>query len=47
MQKYIDNFNDNIMHIRISGESGAGIPIAPKTILEREGMEEFKDISNL
>ena len=47
MQKYIDNFNDNIMHIRISGESGAGIPIAPKTILEGEGMEEFKDISNL
>ena len=47
MQKYIDNFNDNMMHIRISGENGAGIPIPPKTIAEGERMEEFKDISNL
>ena len=47
MQKYIDNFNDNMKHIRISGENGAGIPIPPKTIAEGEGMEEFKDISNL
>lgn len=47
MQKYIDNFNDNMMHIRIIGESGAGIPIPPKTIAEGERMEEFKDISNL
>jgi len=47
MQKYIDNFNDNMKHIRISGESGAGIPIPPKTISEGEGMEEFKEIKNL
>ena len=47
MQKYIDNFNDNMKHIRISGENGAGIPIPPNTIAEGEGMEEFKDISNL
>ena len=47
IQKYIDNFNDNMMHIRISGENGAGIPIPPKTIAEGERMEEFKDISNL
>ena len=47
MQKYIDNFNDNMKHIRISGENGAGIPIPPKTIAEGEGMEEFNDISNL
>ena len=46
MQKYIDNFNDNMKHIRISGESGAGIPIPPKTISEGEGMEEFKEIKN-
>ena len=36
-----------MMHIRISGESGAGIPIPPKTISEGEGMEEFKEIKNL
>ena len=36
-----------MMHIRISGENGAGIPIPPKTIAEGERMEEFKDISNL
>ena len=47
MQKYIDNFNDNMMHIRISGENGAGIPIPPKTISEGEGMEEFQEIKNL
>ena len=47
MQKYIDNFNDNMKHIRISDESGAGIPIPPKTISEGEGMEEFKEIKNL
>ena len=47
MQKYIDNFNDNMKHIRISGENGAGIPIPPKTIAEGEGMEEFKEIKNL
>ena len=47
MQKYIDNFNDNMKHIRISGENGAGIPIPPKTISEGEGMEEFKEIKNL
>ena len=46
MQKYIDNFNDNMKHIRISGENGAGIPIPPKTISEGEGMEEFKEIKN-
>ena len=47
MHKYIDNFNDNMKHIRISGESGAGIPIPPKTISEGEGMDEFKEIKNL
>ena len=47
MQKYIDNFNDNMKHIRISGENGVGIPIPPKTISEGEGMEEFKEIKNL
>ena len=47
IQKYIDNFNDNKKHIRISGENGAGIPIPPKTISEGEGMEEFQEIKNL
>ena len=47
MQKYIDNFNDNMKHIRISGENGAGIPIPPKTISESEGMEKFEEIKNL
>lgn len=47
MQKYIDNFNDNMKHIRISGENGTGIPIPPKTISEGEGMEEFEEIKNL
>ena len=46
MQKYIDNFNDNMKNIRISGENGAGIPIPPKTISEGEGMEEFEEIKN-
>ena len=47
MQKYIDNFNDNMKNIRISGENGAGIPIPPKTISEGEGMEECEEIKNL
>ena len=47
IQKYIDNFNDNMKNIRISGENGAGIPIPPKTISECEGMEEFEEIKNL
>ena len=47
MQKYIDNFNDNMKHIRISGESGAGITIPPKTISEVEKMDEFQEIKNL
>ena len=47
MQKYIDNFNDNMKHIRISGENGAGIPIPPKTISEAENMDEFQEINNL
>ena len=47
MQKYIDNFNDNMKHIRISGENGAGIPITPKTISEAEKMDEFQEINNL
>ena len=47
MQKYIDNFNDNMKHIRISGENGAGITIPPKTISEVEKMEEFEEIKNL
>ena len=47
MQKYIDNFNDNMKNIRISGENGAGIPIPPKTISEAEKMDEFQEINNL
>ena len=47
IQKYIDNFNDNMKHIRISGENGAGIPIPPKTISEAEKMDEFQEIKNL
>lgn len=47
IQKYIENFNDNMKNIRISGESGAGIPIPPKTISEGEVMEEFQEIKNL
>ena len=47
MQKYIDDFNDNMKHIRISGENGAGIPIPPKTISEAEKMDEFQEINNL
>ena len=47
IQKYIDNFNDNMKHIRISGENGAGIPIPPKTISEVEKMDEFQEIKNL
>ena len=47
MQKYIYDFNDNMKHIRISGENGAGIPIPPKTISEVEKMEEFQEIKNL
>ena len=47
IQKYIENFNDNMKHIRISGENGAGNPIPPKTISEGEGMEEFQEIKNL
>lgn len=47
VQKYIDNFNDNMKCIRISGKNEAGIPIPPKTISEGEGMEEFKEIKNL
>ena len=47
IQKYIDNFNDNMKHIRISGENGAGIPIPPKTISEAEKMDEFQEINNL
>jgi len=46
-QERIKNFNDNMKHIRISGENGAGIPIPPKTISEGEGMEEFEEIKNL
>ena len=47
IQKYIDNFNDNMKHIRISGENGAGITIPPKTISEVEKMDEFQEIKNL
>ena len=36
-----------MMHIRISGGSGVGIPIPPKTISEAEEMEEFQEIKNL
>ena len=43
----LKNFNDNMKHIRIGGENGAGIPILPKTISEGEGMEEFQEIKNL
>ena len=47
MQEYIENFNDNMKHIRISGEDGIGNPIPPKTISEGEGLDEFRDINNL
>lgn len=43
----IDNFNDNMKHIRISGEDANGNPIPPKTIAEGEGMEEFIGVKNL
>ena len=43
----LKNFNDNMKHIRISGENGARTPIPLKTISEGEGMEEFKEIKNL
>ena len=43
----LKNFNDNMEHIRISRENGAGIPIPPKTISEAEEMEEFQEIKNL
>ena len=43
----LKNFNDNMKHIRISGENGAGIPIPPKTISEVEKMDEFQEIKNL
>ncbi|WP_290651845.1 hypothetical protein [Lachnoanaerobaculum sp.] len=43
----LKNFNDNMKHIRISGENGAGIPIPPKTISEVEEMAEFKEMKNL
>ena len=43
----LKNFNDNMKHIRISGENGAGIPIPPKTISEVEEMAEFKEIKNI
>jgi len=43
----LKNFNDNMKHIRISGENGAGIPIPPKTVSEVEEMAEFKEIKNL
>ena len=46
-QKYIDNFNDNMKHRRISGENGSENPIPPQTIPEGEGMEEFEEIKNL
>ena len=46
-RRYIENFNNNMKHIRISGENGAGNPIQSKTISEGEGMEEFKEIKNL
>ena len=43
----LKNFNDNMKHIRISGENGAGTPIPLKTISEGEEMEKFKEIKNL
>ena len=43
----LKNFNDNMKHIRISGENGVGDPLPPKTISEGEGMEEFKEIKDL
>ena len=38
----LKNFNDNMMHIRISGESGAGIPIPPKNMSEGEEWKSYK-----
>ena len=38
----LKNFNDNMMHIRISGGSGAGIPIPLKNISEGEEWKSCK-----
>lgn len=46
-QKYIDIFNDNMQHIRISKKDSNGNFTPAKTISEEEGLEEFKEIKNL
>ena len=33
-QRYIENFNNNMKHIRIGEENGVGVTIPPKTISE-------------
>ena len=46
-QKYIDIFNDNMQHIRISKKDSNGNFTPAKTISEEEGLEEFKEIKDL
>ena len=46
-QKYIDIFNDNMQHIRISKKDSNGNFTPAKTISEEEGLDEFKEIKDL
>jgi hypothetical protein len=46
-KKYIDIFNDNMQHIRISKKDSNGNFTPAKTISEEEGLEEFKEIKDL
>lgn len=46
-QKYIDIFNDNMQHLRISKKDSKGNFSPAKTISEEEGLEEFKEIKDL
>ena len=46
-QKYIDIFNDNMQHIRISKKDSNGNFTPAKTISEEEGLEEFNEIKDL
>ena len=46
-QKYIDIFNDNMQHLRISEADRNGNFTPAKTISEEEGLEEFKEIKDL
>ena len=46
-QKFIDIFNDNMQHLRISKADRNGNFTPAKTISEEEGLEEFKEIKDL